>query len=178
MQEYGQFLGASGTGAYQLSDATQSTVTHLAISQNLPRNSIVKLKYTNFKTEVDMRYDSFAKINDLTADEYQLSFSKRKIWGKHDSLDFELIQPFAVTDGNLQQSTVLGYNEAGDYNNVTQNYNLAPANRRQQIRMTWQNQINLERKTRLFISMQYDNHVNNLRDKEDSQILGGISTRF
>ena len=29
----------------------------------------------------------------------------------------------------------------GDYNNVTQNYNLAPANRRQQIRMTWQNLV-------------------------------------
>ena len=178
LQEYGQFLGASGTGAYQLSDATQSTVTHLAISQNLPRNSAIKLKYTGFKTEVDMRYDNFAKINDLSANEYQLSLTKRKILGKSDSLNIELIQPFAVTDGNLQQSTVLGYNAEGGYNNVTQNYDLTPANRRQQIRMTWQNQINLERKTKLFISMQYENHIDNLRDKEDSQILGGISTRF
>ena len=178
LKEYGQFLGASGTGAYQLSDATQSQVTHLAITQNLPKNSAIKLKYTGFKTEVDMRYDNFAKINDLTADEYQLSFSKRKILGKNDSLNLELIQPFAVTDGNLQQSTVLGYTAEGEYNNVVQNYNLKPANRRQQIRMTWQNQINLERKTKLFISMQYENHVNNLKDKEDSQILGGISTRF
>ena len=178
LQEYGQFLGASGTGAYQLSDATSSTVTHLAITQNLPLNSSVKLKYTNFKTEVDMRYNNFANINNLTADEYQLSLTKRKVLGKHDSLNIELIQPFAVTDGTLQQNTVLGYNEAGDYNNVTQNYNLKPANRRQQIRMTWQNQLNLERKTRLFISMQYENHVDNLRDKEQSSILGGISTRF
>ena len=178
LQEYEQFLGASGTGAYQLSDATSSTVTHLAISQNLPRNSAIKLKYTNFKTEVDMRYSNFAKINDLTADEYQLTLTKRKILGKSDSLNIELIQPFAVTDGNLQQNTVLGYNDAGDYNNVTQNYDLAPANRRQQIRMTWQNQVNFERKTKLFISMQYENHVNNLRDNENSQILGGISTRF
>ena len=178
LQEYGQFLGASGTGAYQLSDATQSQVTHLAISQNLPLNSAIKVKYTNFKTEVDMRYNNFAKINDLTADEYQLSLTKRKILGKNDSLNIELIQPFAVTDGNLQQNTVLGYTADGNYNNVTQNYNLAPANRRQQIRMTWQNQINLERKTRLFISMQYEKHVNNLRDKESSQILGGISTKF
>ena len=178
LQEYGQFLGASGTGAYQLSDATQSTVTHLAISQNLPLNSSVKVKYTNFKTEVDMRYNNFAKINDLTADEYQLTFAKKQILGKNDSLNFELIQPFAVTDGNLQQSTVLGYNAEGGYNNVTQNYDLTPANRRQQIRMTWQNQINLERKTKLFISMQYENHVDNLRDKEDSSILGGVSSRF
>ena len=178
LQEYGQFLGASGTGAYQLSDATSSQVTHLAITQNLPLNSAIKLKYTNFKTEVDMRYNNFAKINDLTANEYQLSFAKNKILGKSDSLNLELIQPFAVTDGTLQQSTVLGYNAEGDYNNVTQNYNLKPTNRRQQIRMTWQNQINLERKTRLFISMQYENNVNNLRDKENSQILGGISTRF
>ena len=59
LQEYGQFLGASGTGAYQLSDATQSTVTHLAISQNLPLNSAIKVKYTGFKTEVDMRYKQF-----------------------------------------------------------------------------------------------------------------------
>ena len=178
LQEYGQFLGASGTGAYQLSDATQSTVTHLAISQNLPRNSSVKLKYTGFKTEVDMRYSNFAKINDLTADEYQLSLTKRKILGKNDSLNIELIQPFAVTDGKLQQSTVLGYNANGDYNNVTQNYDLTPAKRRQQLRMTWQNQINRKSETKLFISMQYENHVNNLRDNEDSQILGGISTRF
>ena len=178
LKEYGQFLGASGTGAYQLSDATQSTVTHLAISQNLPLNSSVKLKYTNFKTEVDMRYSNFAKINDLTADEYQLSFAKNKILSKHDSLNIELIQPFAVTDGNLQQNTVLGYNDQGDYNNVTQNYSLKPTNRRQQLRITWQNQLNLERKTKLFISMQYENHVNNLRDNNDSQILGGISTRF
>ena len=179
LKEYGQFLGASGTGAYQLSDATSSQVTHLAISQNLPRNSTVKVKYTNFKTETDMRYDNFAKINDLTADEYQLSLSKRKILGKNDSLNLELIQPFAVTDGNLQQNTVLGYNDAGDYNNVTQNYTLAPTNRRQQLRMTWQNQLNnLKTKTKLFISMQYENHVNNLRDNNDSQILGGISTRF
>ena len=178
LQEYGQFLGASGTGAYQLSDATQSTVTHLAISQNLPRNSTIKAKYTSFKTEVDMRYNNFAKINDLTADEYQLSLMKNKILGKNDSLNFELIQPFAVTDGNLEQNTVLGYTADGDYNNVTQNYTLAPTNRRQQLRMTWQNQINLEHKTRLFISMQYENHIDNLRDKENSQILGGISTRF
>ena len=178
LKEYGQFLGASGTGAYQLSDATQSRVTHLAITQNLPLGSAIKLKYTNFKTEVDMRYDNFAKINDLTANEYQLSFAKRKVWGKHDSLNLELIQPFAVTDGKLQQSTVLGYNDAGGYNNVTQNYDLTPAKRRQQIRMTWQNQFNFERKTRFFISMQYENHVDNLRDNEDSQILGGISTRF
>ena len=178
LKEYGQFLGASGTGAYQLSDATSSQVTHLAISQNLPLGGAIKLKYTGFKTEVDMRYNNFANINDLTADEYQLSFTKRKIWGKNDSLNIELIQPFAVTDGNLQQNTVLGYNDAGDYNNVTQNYNLAPTNRRQQIRMTWQNQMNHKSKTKLFISMQYDRHVNNLRDKEDSQILGGISTRF
>ena len=178
LQEYGQFLGASGTGAYQLSDATSSQVTHLAISQNLPLHSAIKLKYTNFKTEVDMRYNNFANINDLTADEYQLTFAKNKILSKNDSLNLELIQPFAVTDGNLQQSTVLGYNAEGDYNNVVQNYNLKPANRRQQIRMTWQNQINLERKTKLFISMQYENHVNNLRDNNDSQILGGISTRF
>ena len=178
LQEYGQFLGASGTGAYQLSDATQSTVTHLALTQNLPRNSAIKLKYTGFKTSVDMRYNNFAKIDSLSANEYQLGFAKNKILSKNDSLNLELIQPFAVTDGKLQQSTVLGYNEAGDYNNVTQNYSLAPTNRRQQIRMTWQNQINPERKTRLFISMQYENHVNNLRDKESSQILGGISTRF
>ena len=178
LQEYGQFLGASGTGAYQLSDATSSQVTHLAITQNLPRNSAVKVKYTNFKTEVDMRYNNFANINDLTADEYQLTFAKKQLLGKNDSLNLDLIQPFAVTDGNLQQSTVLGYNAEGDYNNVTQNYTLAPANRRQQLRMTWQNQLNLERKTKLFISMQYENNVNNLRDNEDSQILGGISTRF
>ena len=178
LQEYGQFLGASGTGAYQLSDATQSTVTHLAISQNLPKNSAIKVKYTNFKTEVDMRYSKFAKINGLNANEYQLSFAKNKILGKNDSLNIELIQPFAVTDGNLQQSTVLGYTAAGGYNNVTQNYNLAPTNRRQQIRMTWQNQINLERKTKLFISMQYENHIDNVRDNEDSSILGGISTKF
>ena len=178
LQEYGQFLGASGTGAYQLSDATQSRVTHLALTQNLPLGSAIKLKYTGFKTEVDMRYSSFANINDLTANEYQLSFGKQQILGKNDSLNLELIQPFAVTDGTLQQNTVLGYNAEGGYNNVTQNYNLAPANRRQQIRMTWQNQINFERKTKLFISMQYENHVNNLRDNEDSSILGGISTRF
>ena len=178
LKEYGQFLGASGTGAYQLSDATSSQVTHLAVTQNLPLNSSVKLKYTNFKTEVDMRYDNFANINDLTANEYQLSLTSRQVFGKNDSLNLELIQPFAVTDGTLQQNTVLGYNEAGDYNNVTQNYNLKPANRRQQIRMTWQNQLNLERKTRLFISMQYENHVDNLRDKEQSSILGGISTKF
>ena len=178
LQEYGQFLGASGTGAYQLSDATSSQVTHLAVTQNLPRNSKVKLKYTGFKTEVDMRYNNFAKINDLTANEYQLTFAKQKIFGKNDSLNLELIQPFAVTDGNLQQSTVLGYTADGDYNNVTQNYTLKPETRRQQLRMTWQNQINPERKTKLFISMQYENNVNNLRDNEDSQILGGISTRF
>ena len=178
LKEYGQFLGASGTGAYQLSDATQSTVTHLAVTQNLPLNSAIKLKYTNFKTSVDMRYNNFAKIDDLTADEYQLSFGKRQVWGKNDSLNLELIQPLAITNGNLQQNTVLGYNAEGDYNNVTQNYSLAPTNRRQQLRMTWQNQINLKTKTKLFISMQYENHVNNLRDNEDSQILGGISTRF
>ena len=178
LQEYEQFLGASGTGAYQLSDATQSTVTHLAVTQNLPLGSAIKLKYTGFKTEVDMRYDSFAKINDLTADEYQLSFGKKQVLGKNDSLNVELIQPFAVTDGKLQQSTVLGYNAEGDYNNVVQSYDLKPTNRRQQLRMTWQNQINLERKTKLFISMQYENHVDNLRDKEDSTILGGISTKF
>ena len=178
LKEYGQFLGASGTGSYQLSDATQSTVTHLAVTQNLPLHSAIKLKYTGFKTFVAMRYNNFAKINDLTANEYQLSFGKKQVLGKNDSLNIELIQPFAVTDGNLQQSTVLGYNAEGGYNNVTQNYDLTPANRRQQIRMTWQNQVNLERKTRLFISMQYENHIDNLRDKEDSQILGGISTRF
>ena len=178
LKEYGQFLGASGTGAYQLSDATQSRVTHLAITQNLPRNSAIKLKYTGFKTEVDMRYNNFANINDLTADEYQLSFGKKQVWGKNDSLNIELIQPFAITDGNLQQSTVLGYNEAGDYNNVVQNYSLKPTNRRQQLRMTWQNQLNHKSKTKLFLSMQYDRHVNNLRDNQDSQILGGISTRF
>ena len=178
LQEYGQFLGASGTGAYQLSDATQSRVTHLAVTQNLPKNSAIKLKYTNFKTEVDMRYNNFAKINDLTANEYQITFAKKQLLGKNDSLNIELIQPFAITDGSLQQNTVLGYNDQGDYNNVTQNYNLAPANRRQQIRMTWQNQINSERKTKLFISMQYENHIDNLRDNEQTQILGGISTRF
>ena len=179
LKEYGQFLGASGTGAYQLSDATQSTVTHLAISQNLPLNSAIKLKYTNFKTEVDMRYNNFANINDLTADEYQLSFAKKQVLGKNDSLNLELIQPFAVTDGNLQQNTVLGYTADGDYNNVTQNYSLKPETRRQQLRMTWQNQLNnLKTKTKLFISMQYENHVNNLRDNNDSQILGGISTKF
>ena len=178
LQEYGQFLGASGTGAYQLSDATQSQVTHLALTQNLPLNSAIKLKYTGFKTEVDMRYNNFANINDLTADEYQISLTKNKILGKNDSLNIELIQPFAITDGTLQQNTVLGYTAAGDYNNVTQNYSLKPTNRRQQLRMTWQNQINPERKTRLFISMQYENHTNNLRDNNDSQILGGVSTRF
>ena len=178
LKEYGQFLGASGTGAYQLSDATQSQVTHLAISQNLPRNSAIKLKYTGFKTEVDMRYNNFAKINDLTANEYQLSLTKKQILGKHDSLNIELIQPFAVTDGKLQQNTVLGYTAEGNYNNVVQNYSLTPAKRRQQLRMTWQNQVNLERKTKLFISMQYENHVDNVRDNNDSQILGGISTRF
>ena len=178
LKEYGQFLGASGTGAYQLSDATQSQVTHLAITQNLPLNSTIKAKYTNFKTETDMRYNNFANINDLTADEYQLSLTKKQILGKNDSLNLELIQPFAVTDGTLQQSTVLGYNDAGEYNNVTQNYSLAPTNRRQQLRMTWQNQMNHKNKTKLFISMQYENHVNNLRDNNDSQILGGISTKF
>ena len=178
LKEYGQFLGASGTGAYQLSDATQSTITHLAVSQNLPLNSSVKVKYTNFKTEVDMRYDNFANINDLTADEYQLSLSKKQLFGKNDSLNFELIQPFAVTDGTLQQNTVLGYNAEGGYNNVTQNFDLAPTNRRQQLRMTWQNLVNLKNETKLFLSVQYDRHVGNLRDKEDSQILGGISTRF
>ena len=160
LQEYGQFLGASGTGAYQLSDATSSQITHLAVTQNLPLNSAIKLKYTGFKTEVDMRYDNFATINDLTANEYQLSLTKKQLFGKSDSLNIELIQPFAVTDGKLQQSTVLGYNADGDYNNVTQNYSLKPTNRRQQIRMTWQNQLNHKTKTKLFISMQYENHVN------------------
>ena len=178
LKEYGQFLGASGTGAYQLSDATQSRVTHLAVTQNLPQGGAIKVKYTNFKTEVDMRYNNFANINDLTADEYQLTLTKKQILGKNDSLNIELIQPFAVTGGTLQQSTVLGYNDAGGYNNVVQNFRLKPTNRRQQIRMTWQNQLNRKTKTKLFISMQYENHVDNLRDKEDSTILGGISTKF
>ena len=178
LKEYGQFLGASGTGAYQLSDVTSSQVTHLAVTQNLPLGSAIKLKYTGFKTSVDMRYNNFANINDLTANEYQLSFAKKQLFGKNDSLNIELIQPFAVTDGKLQQNTVLGYNAQGDYNNVTQNYSLKPTNRRQQIRMTWQNQLNHKNKTKLFISMQYENHVDNLIDNQDSQILGGISTKF
>ena len=178
LQEYGQFLGASGTGAYQLSDATQSKVTHLAVTQNLPKGSAIKVKYTNFKTEVDMRYNNFAKIDALNANEYQVSFAKQQVLGKNDSIDFELIQPFAVTDGKLQQSTILGYKAEGGYNNVVQNYDLTPEKRRQQVRMTWQNQVNRNNETKLFISMQYENHVDNLKDKEQSTILGGISTKF
>ena len=46
---------------------------------------------------------AFAKINGLTANEYQLSFGEAaKSWGKNDSLNIELIQP---SRNNRRQST-------------------------------------------------------------------------
>ena len=176
LREYGQFLGATGKGAYSLDDATRSQVTHLTIEQKLLKSMKISAGYTGFNSKVDMRYHKFADISGLKANEYRLTFKKSRLLGRNNSLTLDVALPFAVTEGNLQQRTVLGYTEAGTYNNVVQNYALAPDARTQKTRLVWQNQQGKNKQ--IFFALARDENPGNVKNTRQSNLLGGIQIKF
>ena len=176
LREEGQFLGAEGKGAYSLDDATRSQITHLTIEQKLPKNMKISANYTGFDSKVDMRYSEFADISKLKANEYRLTFKKDRVLGENDSISFDVALPFAVTEGNLQQRTVLGYTKAGTYNNVVQNYALAPDARAQKTRLVWQNQQGENKQ--IFLALMRSDNAGNVKNARQSNLLGGIKIKF
>ena len=176
LREYSQFLGATGKGAYALDDATRSQVTHLTIAQKLPKSMKISANYTGFNSKVDMRYHKFADISGLKANEYRLTFKKSRLLSKSDSISLDIALPFAITEGNLQQRTVLGYTEAGTYNNVVQNYALAPDARAQKTRLVWQNQQGKNKQ--IFLAAMLEDNAGNVKNARQSNLLGGIKIKF
>ena len=91
-----------------------------------------------------------------------------------------------VTDGALVQHTVLGYNDDGEYNNVSNRYDLAVENRHQQLSLTYQGKLQnrgernmpLFSQNRFFTSISYDNHYQHQQDVTQISIISGISTDF
>ncbi len=163
IQEYNQFLGANGTGAYALAKPTISAFTDLSLSHKLGKDSKFNLyaNYTDYKTDVEMRYSEFVNVKNLTANQYAIGIKGSDILSADDALAISMVTKLAITDGVLQQNTVLGYKDGG-YNNVQQNYDLAVGERHQQLSVQYQGKFadNSERKAAILSDKRFFATVN------------------
>ena len=132
-----------------------------------------------------MGYQDFASIDGLQADQYQIGFKGKNILSDDDGLNVALITKLGVTDGALNQNTVLGYTEAGGYNNVTQSYDLAVQERHQQFEVTYQgrmyqhaDKVSALQDNRFFTTIRVDQNLNHVQGKSQTEIVSGINARF
>ncbi len=188
LREYQQFLGTEGTGAYALDGASLSQFSDIHISHKLHKNSRFSLfaHYALYETKVDMRYQQFAEIQDLQADHSAIGITGADIISEGDNLTISFNTALGVTDGALVQHTVLGYNDDGEYNNVSNRYDLAVENRHQQIAMVYQGRLEnqgernmpLFSHNRFFTTISYDNHYQHQQGLTQISIISGISAEF
>ncbi len=188
LREYQQFLGTESTGAYALDGASLSQFSDIHISHKLHKNSRFSLfaHYALYETKVDMRYQQFAEIQDLQADHSAIGITGADIISEDDNITISFNTALGVTDGALVQHTVLGYTDDGEYNNVSNRYDLAVENRHQQFVMTYQGKLQnrgernipLFSQNRFFTSITYDNHYQHQQGLTQISIISGISAEF
>ncbi len=193
LREYQQFLGAQTTGAYALNNASLSRFTDMRIERVLtPIDAKMRLalyaEHTEYQTDVDMLHDGFVAIDNLTANQYQIGFIGSNIAQKNDRLTIKLATKLGVTNGVLTQDTVDGYNENGEFNNVTQQYQLATQHRNHQLSAIyqsplpylWQNnaQSNLINNSKFFTSITIDRNLYNQHQLNQTEIMVGVSSDF
>ncbi|MCH9844869.1 MAG: S8 family serine peptidase [Alphaproteobacteria bacterium] len=194
LREYQQFLGAQTTGAYALKNASLSRFTDLHIERVLIPASKNKAKlsiyadYTQYQTDVDMLHNDFAAIENLNANQYQIGFISSNIMQTDDKLTINLATKLGVTEGVLTQNTVDGYDENGDFNNVTQDYQLATHKRHHQLAVSYQSRLpylnknkaqsNLISNSKFFTSVTIDRNLYNQNQLNQTEMMVGISTKF
>ncbi|MCH9852440.1 MAG: S8 family serine peptidase [Alphaproteobacteria bacterium] len=199
LREYQQFLGAQTSGAYALKNASLSRFTDLHIQRNLtpdsenesPDNKIrltIYADYTQYQTDVDMLHHDFASIENLTANQYQIGFIGKNIAQTDDRLTINLATKLGVTSGTLTQNTVDGYDENGNFNNVTHHYQLATQQRNHQLAIAYQSRLpylnknkvqsNLIRNGKFFTSVTIDRNLYNQNQLNQTKMMVGISTKF
>ncbi|MCH9852404.1 MAG: S8 family serine peptidase [Alphaproteobacteria bacterium] len=187
LREYNQFLGANGMGAYALAKPAISNFTDLSLSHKLGTDGKFNLygNYTDYKTDVEMRYSDFVNIKNLQANQYAIGMKGSDIFNADDALDIRVATKLAITDGILQQNTVLGYKDGG-YNNVQQNYDLSVSERNQQLSLRYQGKFadNSERKAamfsdkRFFATVNIDKNLHNHAGISQTEIIMGINVGF
>ncbi len=199
LREYQQFLGAQTSGAYALKNASLSRFTDLHIERNLTPNSdneapdnktklSIYADYTQYQTDVDMLHHDFVAIENLTANQYQIGFIGKNIKQPDDKLTINLATKFGVTNGVLTQNTVDGYDENGNFNNVTQHYQLATQKRHHQLAVTYQSRLpylnknkaqsNIISNSKFFTSVTIDRNLYNQNQLNQTEMMVGISTKF
>ena len=185
LREHDQFLGTNTTGAYALNAPTISRFTDVTYGHDVGNRFNIYANYINYETDVDMVHSEFATIDGLQADQYQVGFKGKNIISKDDGLNVALITKLGVTDGALNQNTVLGYTEAGEYNNVTQSYDLAVQERHQQFEITYQgklyqnaDKVSALQDNRFFTTVIVDRNLNHQQGASQTEIVSGVNARF
>ena len=193
LREYQQFLGAQTTGAYALNNASLSRFTDMRIERNLtPNDTEMTLSFyaehTEYQTEIDMLHRNFVAIDNVTANQYQIGFIGKNLAQKDDRLTINLATKLGVTNGTLTQNTVDGYNANGEFNNVTQQYQLATQHRNHQLSAIYQSplpylwrnnaQSNLINNSKFFTSITIDRNLYNQYQLNQTEIMVGVSSDF
>ena len=176
LQEQGQFLGAVGTGAYALGSATKSNFANISFNHNLGKDNAVSISYAGFDAEVDMRYSQFAAIENLQANEYQVTFTSNNLLRKNDRLRLELNMPLAVTSGTLSQNSINGYDGDANFTSENQSYNLASESRTQQVQAIYE--LKASETFHWFSSVSLDKNANHENGSSDENIKFGVKKNF
>jgi len=140
--ENGQFMGSKVDGAYSLNKPTKSNFISLGSSFKLHEKFLLHAGYTKFNTKVDMAYNNFAKISNLSSDEYIAGITMPNLFNNKDKLKVSYILPLASTGGDLIHSTTKGYNANGSYRSVIENHSLKNNSRENDINIMYNYNIN------------------------------------
>ncbi len=179
LSEQDQFMGATATGAYSLQNSSRSRFTDAHLEHKLGKNLSFSLDYTDYETEIDLRYRDFARIEGLAADRYQFGLIGDNLLAPEDQLQVTFATKLGVRSGVLQQNTVLGYTKEGGFNNVNQNYSLAIQHRHQQFTLTYQGNLSEQQQaSRFFVTMQYDQNFQHQAGVDQAKLIGGLQTDF
>ncbi len=185
LHEHDQFFGAETTGAYGLEQASVSQFADVTVARSLTDKLTLSVNYISYKNDVTMLHDSFANIEGLEANQYQIALHGSSLIQDDDSLDIALATKFGVTDGDLIQHTTLGYN-GNEFNNVTQSYDLAITERHQQLSVTYQGKLatknehnaNLLSDNRFFTTLIIDNNLYHQAGVNQVEIITGVKVQF
>ena len=176
LSEKGQFMGSKVDGAYSINKPTKSNFISLGSSFKLNENFLFHAGYTKFNTKVDMAYSNFAKISNLSSDEYIAGITMPNLFSNNDTLKVSYILPLASTSGDLTHSTTKGYNVNGSYRSVTDQHSLKNNSRENDINIMYDYEINSNFK---ILSMaNYSLNTLGIENNNGFKLYQGLSLSF
>ncbi|MDB9915519.1 S8 family serine peptidase [Alphaproteobacteria bacterium] len=174
--EKDNFLGASFSGAYELSDSSKSTFINLSTENKISNIMSFSTNYLKMISNGNFKNSTFVNMSEIKSDALEIMFLGKNIVEQKDKISLSYKMPLAAYSGFMNQSTVEGYTSEGDYNSVNKNYSLINENRQKSISLNYKS--DLEQKISFFSTIHLSENLDNLKGNDDFGILSGFKMKF